>query len=63
MKILKRTLGEIYDGPSIGFEDGKFVLYRRHNDPFDLEVLVADETWSGFIRKLRTYEINKMELI
>lgn len=52
MKVLKKVLGVSYGGPSISYENGKFILYKWYDAPVNMEILVSDKTWGGFVEKL-----------
>ncbi len=55
MKLLSEVLGGSYGGPSISYEEGKFILYHWGDAPVGTKILVSDETWSGFIVKVKAW--------
>lgn len=54
--LMKKVLSGTYGGPSISFEEGKFVLYRWYDAPVGDEILVEAETWDEFVEKLEKYK-------
>ncbi len=59
--ILKRVLGPPYGGPSISYDEEReeYVLYDWGDAPVCTEILVADENWHEFMRKLKIYSTKK----
>lgn len=48
-EMLKGVLGGDYGGPSIGFEDGCFMLYVAGDDPMAFEIMCHHEKWEVFM--------------
>jgi len=55
-KLLKSVLGGTYGGPSISFEDNKFVLYDWGDAPVCMDILVSDPSWKKFVEKLKEWK-------
>ena len=56
MRLLRRVLGESYGGPSISYENGKFILYEWTDAPVRVNILVEHEEWDKFIQKVRVWK-------
>lgn len=51
-EVLKAVLGGPYGGPSISYEDGKFILYEWGDAPTGTYTLEEDTNWEKFLSKL-----------
>lgn len=58
-KILKKVLGPTYGGPSLSYDDGKFILYSWGDAPVSIEILVSDSDFVSFVQKLHEYQYEK----
>jgi len=56
-KELQTILGPTYGGPSISFEDGKFVLYTWTDAPVGMEILISGTSIPDLVRKCKKAKI------
>lgn len=54
-ELLKKVLGHTYGGPSISYENDRFVLYGWGDAPVNMDVLLSAKTWDEFVEKLEIY--------
>lgn len=54
-EMLKGALGHSYGGPSIGFENGEFVLYSWSDAPVSIEIMCKHPDWSEFLKLVSEY--------
>ena len=52
---LSEILGHTYGGPSISYEDGKFVLYTWGDSPVGMDIHLSHPDWKVFIEMVMDY--------
>jgi hypothetical protein len=53
-KRLRKLLGETYGGPSISFEEGRFVLYTWTDGPVGTTILAEGATLLELLTNVKT---------
>lgn len=54
-EMLKGVLGNSYGGPSLGFENGEFILYSWCDAPVNMEIICAHPDWVEFLKLVAEY--------
>jgi hypothetical protein len=52
-EMLSRILGNMYGGPSISYEDGKFVLYEWFDAPVEMQILAEAYTFEELMAHIK----------
>lgn len=56
---LKKWLGASYGGPSISYEDGKFILYAWGDAPVSMEIIAKSDTIEGLVDAIDKMKFGK----
>jgi len=58
-EALKKVLGSVYGGPSISYENDKFVLYEWGDAPVGMYILISASTFEELLEKIVDFAENK----